>query len=114
MAGIHYLSIPSIDNCNLPRTIIDKCYNAYCRYGKYKIYEILNNELCSTQLSYEDREKYKKINLIKRYLHLYRVAMAQTMSFAYNTDEFELTDQNIFYNPYSHTSVPGNRSSLFR
>lgn len=96
MAGIHYLSIPSIDKCNLPRTTIDKCYNAYCRYGKYKIYEILNNDLCSTQYKYDDREKYKKINLIKRYLYLYRVAMAQTMSFAYNTDEFELTDQNVF------------------
>ena len=97
MAGIHYLPIQSIDKCNLPRTIIDKCYEAYCRYGKYKIYDILNNELCSTQLSYEDRERYKNINLIKRYLYLYRVAMVQTMSFAYNTNEFELTDQNVFY-----------------
>ena len=96
MAGIHYISIPTIDNCSLPNEIIDKCYKAYERYGKYKIYDILNEEMNSSRYSYEVRNKFKNINLIKRYLYLYRQAMVQTMSFVYNTEEFELLDPNIY------------------
>ena len=40
-----YVSIPSIDNCDLPISLIRKCKAAYTRYGKYKIYDIINNEL---------------------------------------------------------------------
>lgn len=96
MAGIHYISIPTIDNCNLPNEIIDKCYKAYERYGKYKIYDILNEEMNSSRYSYAIRNKFKNINLIKRYLYLYRQAMVQTMSFVYNTEEFELIDPDLY------------------
>ena len=96
MAGIHYISIPTIDNCNLPNDTIDKCFKAYERYGKYKIYDILNEELNSVRYSKSERVRHSNIDLIKRYLYLYRIAMVQTMSYCYNTDEFELNDMDIY------------------
>lgn len=91
MGGIHWRSIPSIDNLDIPSYIIDACRKKYETLGKYKIYEVLNDELNHSRFAWFKKElEYKKIPLIKRYLYLYRIAMAQTMSFAYNIDEYEL------------------------
>ena len=96
MARIHYISIPTIDNCNLPNDTIDKCFKAYERYGKYKIYDILNEELNSVRYPKAERVRLSNIDLIKRYLYLYRIAMTQTMSYVYNTEEYELNNMDIY------------------
>ncbi len=109
--GRYYLSIPTIDNVDIPFSILQKCKNTYEKYGKKRVYQVLNEELDFSPFISEDtlklvqnggssdamneliskRSENRKIELIKRYLHLYRAAMAQTISFAYNIDEYELT-----------------------
>ena len=72
-----YVSIPTIDNCNLPTSLIRKCKETYRKYGKYKLYDILNADL-NSRIKYnaEERDRFKKLELTKRYLYLYRRAMA--------------------------------------
>lgn len=92
-----YVSIPTIDNCNLPASLIRKCKETYRKYGKYKLYDIINADLNSrVKYSHEEREKFKKLELTKRYLYLYRRAMAETMGFVYNDDnQISLVDEEI-------------------
>ena len=109
--GRYYLSIPTIDNVDIPFSILQKCKNVYEKYGKQKAYQTLNEEFDFSPFISENtlklvqnggskdamnvliakRDENRKIELIKRYLYLYRAAMAQTISFAYNIDEYELT-----------------------
>ena len=90
-----YISIPSIDNCKLPNSLIRKCKEAYRRYGKWKLYDILNADLNNHAIfNKEERDKFKKIELTKRYLYLYRKAMAETLSFVYNVDQTDLVDED--------------------
>lgn len=89
-----FISIPTIDNVNLPKSLIDKCREIYKRYGKYRLYDIINEDLNNyVKYTKEEREKFKSIELTKRYLYLYRKAMAETLSFAYNVDQTELIDE---------------------
>ena len=109
--GRYYLSIPTIDNVDIPFSILQKCKNVYEKYGKQKVYQTLNEEFDFSPFISENtlklvqnggskdamnaliakRDENRKVELIKRYLYLYRAAMAQTISFAYNIDEYELT-----------------------
>lgn len=90
-----YISIPSIDNCKLPNSLIRKCKEAYRRYGKWKLYDILNVDLNNHAIfNKEERDKFKKIELTKRYLYLYRKAMAETLSFVYNVNQTDLVDED--------------------
>jgi len=89
-----YISIPTIDNCKLPNSIIRKCKEAYRRYGKWKLYDILNADL-NNHAVYDKaaRDSFKKLELTKRYLYLYRKAMAETLSFVYNVDQTDLVEE---------------------
>lgn len=109
--GRYYLSIPTIDNVDIPFSIMQKCKITYEKYGKKKVYQLLNEEFDFSPFISENtlksvqnggskdamnaliakRDENRKVELIKRYLYLYRAAMAQTISFAYNIDEYELT-----------------------
>lgn len=109
--GRYYLSIPTIDNVDIPLSIMQKCKIAYEKYGKKRVYQLLNEEFEFSPFISENtlklvqnggskdtmnaliaqRNENRKVELIKRYLYLYRVAMAQTISFVYNIDEYELT-----------------------
>ena len=89
-----YVSIPTIDNCKLSNSLIRKCKQVYNKYGKWKLYDIINADLNNhVKYTHEERERLKKIELTKRYLYLYRKAMAETLSFAYNVDETDLLDE---------------------
>lgn len=92
-----YVSIPTIDNCDLPTSLIRKCKETYRKYGKYKLYDILNADLNSrVKYNAEERDRFKKLELTKRYLYLYRRAMAETMGFVYNDDnQISLLDEEI-------------------
>lgn len=94
MSDKKYISIPTIDNVNLPQSLINKCRSVYKKYGKYKLYDIINEDLNSyTKYTREERESFKKLELTKRYLYLYRKAMAETLSRAYNVDQTDLLDE---------------------
>lgn len=90
-----FVSIPTIDEVNLPDSLINKCREIYKRYGKYRLYDIINADLNNyAKYTREEREKFKSIELTKRYLYLYRKAMAETLSFAYNIDQTDLIDED--------------------
>ena len=91
-----FVSIPTIDETHLPQSLIDKCREVYKRYGKYRLYDIINADLNNyAKYTREEREKFKSIELTRRYLYLYRKAMAETLSFSYNVDQTELLDESI-------------------
>lgn len=91
-----FVSIPTIDNTNLPQSLIDKCREVYKRYGKYRLYDIINADLNNyAKYTREERKRFKSIELTRRYLYLYRKAMAETLSFAYNIDQTELIDETL-------------------
>ncbi len=93
-----YLSIPCIDNIDLPHHLIVQCRETYNRYGKYKLYDLINTELNNrSNYSLEQLQDFRNIETVRRYLYLYRVAMAQTYSFAYNVDEYELIPKKAIY-----------------
>lgn len=96
MSDKKYISIPTIDNVKLPQSLINKCRAVYRKYGKYKLYDILNADLNNhAKYTLEEREAFKKLELTKRYLYLYRKAMAETLSRAYNIDQTELVEEDV-------------------
>ena len=93
-----YLSIPCIDDVDLPNSLVNECREIYHRYGKYKLYDYINRDLNSyNKYSHNKVKEFSKKNLAKRYLYLYRVAMAQTMSFAYNENQYEIKDKSKLF-----------------
>lgn len=95
---LKYLSIPCIDNIDLPHHLIVQCRETYNRYGKYKLYDLINAELNNrSNYSLEQLQDFRNIEVARRYLYLYRVAMAQTYSFVYNVDEYELIPKKAIY-----------------
>lgn len=96
MSDKKYISIPTIDNVELPQSLINKCRAVYTKYGKYKLYDIINEDLNNhTKYTREERESFKKLELTKRYLYLYRKAMVETLSRAYNVDQTDLIEKNV-------------------
>lgn len=99
-----YISIPTIDDCKLPNSLIRKCREVYSQYGKWKLYDLLNADLNNhTLYNKEQRDKFKNIELTRRYLYLYRKAMAETLSFAYNVDQTDLLDEETL--EFDNTNV---------
>jgi len=73
------LSLPSIDNLDIPDRIIEKCKKTYNEFGKEKAYICLDKNLFSDTPS-----------RTFRYLYLYRQAMLQTKASVEGTQYYEL------------------------